>query len=75
MTVVRSTAPGFEKAMFGEVSLHRRSGWPELSYHVVVSYVGPVLQNFGARDPTAGELASNFSDKVLGNFDTEHIIK
>ena len=32
-------------------------------------------ENFGARDPTAGELASNFSDKVLGNFDTEHIIK
>jgi len=31
-------------------------------------------ENFGARDPTAGELASNFSDKVLGNYDTEHII-
>jgi hypothetical protein len=35
----------------------------------------PTTQNFGARDPTAGELASNFSDKVLGNWDTEHIIK
>ena len=33
------------------------------------------MQDFGARDPTAGELASNFSDKVLGNWDTEHIIK
>lgn len=32
-------------------------------------------QDFGARDPTPGELASNFSDKVLGNFDTEHIIR
>ena len=31
--------------------------------------------NFGARDPTPGELASNFSDKVLGNYDTAHIIK
>lgn len=30
---------------------------------------------FGARDPTAGELASNFGDKVLGNYNTEHIIK
>eukprot|EP00887_Chlorella_sp_A99_P006532 scaffold3.g6532.t1 len=34
-----------------------------------------VGEDFGARDPTVGELASNFSDKVLGNFDTEHIIK
>jgi 4a-hydroxytetrahydrobiopterin dehydratase len=32
-------------------------------------------ENFGARDPTAGEVASNFSEKVLGNFNTEHIIK
>lgn len=32
-------------------------------------------ENFGARDPTAGEVASNFADKVLGNFNTEHIIK
>ncbi|KAJ9523719.1 hypothetical protein QJQ45_020141 [Haematococcus lacustris] len=31
--------------------------------------------DFGARDPTAGELASNFSEKVLGNYDTAHIIK
>lgn len=35
----------------------------------------PQSQNFGARDPTAGEIASNFGDKVLGNWDTEHIIK
>lgn len=34
-----------------------------------------VGENFGARDATAGELASNFSEKVLGNFDTEHMIK
>eukprot|EP00877_Chromochloris_zofingiensis_P001434 jgi/Chrzof1/11291/Cz05g31090.t1 len=32
-------------------------------------------ENFGARDPTAGEIASNFGEKVLGNFNTEHIIK
>lgn len=31
--------------------------------------------NFGARDPTPGEIASNFTDKVLGNWDTAHIIK
>ncbi|KAH7619111.1 hypothetical protein Ndes2526B_g06064 [Nannochloris sp. 'desiccata'] len=34
-----------------------------------------VGEDFGARDPTAGELASNFSEKVLGNYDTEHIIR
>lgn len=32
-------------------------------------------QDFGARDPTAAELESNFSDKVLGNWNTDHIIK
>lgn len=32
-------------------------------------------QDFGARDATAGELESNFSEKVLGNFDTEHVIR
>lgn len=31
--------------------------------------------DFGARDPFAGEIESNFGDKVLGNYDTEHIIK
>jgi len=34
-----------------------------------------VGENFGARDPTAGEIESNFTEKVLGNWDTEHIIK
>lgn len=43
--------------------------------HASQCCAGCLLQNFGARDPTAGELASNFSDKVLGNFDTSHIIK
>ena len=32
-------------------------------------------QDFGARDPTAGEVASNFTDRVLGNADTSHIIR
>ena len=35
--------------------------------------MGPM--DFGARDPTAGEIASNFSEKVLGNWDTAHIIR
>lgn len=34
-----------------------------------------VGEDFGARDPTAGEIESNFTEKVLGNWDTEHIIK
>ena len=33
------------------------------------------MQNFGARDATAGEIESNFTDKVLGNADTSHIIR
>ena len=30
---------------------------------------------WGARDPTSSELESNFSDKVLGNWDTSHVIR
>lgn len=33
------------------------------------------LQGFGARDPRPEELASNFSDKVLGHYDTAHIVR
>ena len=33
------------------------------------------MQDFGARDPFAAELESNFSEKVIGNYDTEHIIR
>ncbi|CAD7704124.1 unnamed protein product [Ostreobium quekettii] len=32
-------------------------------------------EDFGARDPTAGELESGFASKVLGNANTEHQIK
>jgi hypothetical protein len=32
-------------------------------------------QDFGARDPFPAELESNFGDKVLGNYNTDHIIK
>lgn len=34
-----------------------------------------VGEDFGARDPFAGEIESNFGEKVLGNSDTEHIIR
>ncbi|KAK9811535.1 hypothetical protein WJX72_005498 [[Myrmecia] bisecta] len=30
---------------------------------------------FGARDPFPAEIASNFGDKVLGNWDTSHVIR
>jgi 4a-hydroxytetrahydrobiopterin dehydratase len=33
------------------------------------------LQDFGARDPTPGEIGSNFGEKIVMNWDTEHIIK
>lgn len=32
-------------------------------------------EDFGARDPYAAELESNFGEKVLGNWNTDHIIK
>ncbi|PSC76700.1 pterin-4-alpha-carbinolamine dehydratase [Micractinium conductrix] len=32
-------------------------------------------EDFGARDATAGEIGSNFGEKVLGNYNTEHVIK
>jgi 4a-hydroxytetrahydrobiopterin dehydratase len=35
----------------------------------------PRTQNFGARDPFAAEIESNFGDKVLGHYNTDHIIK
>jgi len=31
--------------------------------------------DWGARDATPGEIGSNFSEKVLGNWDTAHIIR
>jgi hypothetical protein len=33
------------------------------------------VQDFGARDPTPGEIGSNFGEKIVMNWDTEHIIK
>jgi hypothetical protein len=35
----------------------------------------PPKQDFGARDPYAAEIESNFGEKVLGNYNTDHIIK
>jgi 4a-hydroxytetrahydrobiopterin dehydratase len=32
-------------------------------------------EDFGARDPYAAEIESNFGEKVLGNYNTDHIIK
>lgn len=39
------------------------------------SWMSFCLQNFGARDPFAGEIETNFGEKVLGNYNTEHLIK
>jgi len=46
-----------------------------LGAHAACAVPSVRRQDFGARDPTAGELGSNFGDKVLGNYNTEHIIK
>lgn len=35
----------------------------------------PLPQDFGARDATAGEMGSNFAEKTLGNYNTDHVIK
>lgn len=32
-------------------------------------------EDFGARDATAGEMGSNFAEKTLGNYNTDHVIK
>lgn len=32
------------------------------------------LQDLGARDPTIGEIESDFSEKALWNWDTNHLI-
>ena len=34
-----------------------------------------MMQDFGARDPTAGEVGSGFGSKSLGNWDTAHVIR
>ena len=48
------------------------SRWPTV-FHPPSPTLTP--QDFGSRAPKAGELESNFSDKVLGNWDTAHIIR
>ena len=46
------------------------------AYVITASYIYLLsAQDFGARDPTAGEIGSNFTEKVLGNADTSHIIR
>jgi hypothetical protein len=35
--------------------------------------VGPGVQDFGARDATPGEKESNFSEKALYHYDTDHL--
>jgi hypothetical protein len=68
---MRSTAPGFERSIMGEVRWLSFFAWR----HSATSDAALQPQDFGARDPTAGELGSNFGEKVLGNWNTEHIIK
>lgn len=47
------------------------SGWIAGAVDPTAKLMG---EDFGARDPYAAELESNFTDKVLGNADTEHRI-
>jgi hypothetical protein len=76
-SVVVRSGWGIEKSFFGEVGPRCLSNWPgrlpQLLQHTDSRVVAP--QNMGARDPTPGELASNFGDKVLSNWDTNHLIK
>ncbi|GAX81768.1 hypothetical protein CEUSTIGMA_g9196.t1 [Chlamydomonas eustigma] len=51
----------------------RSTGWADPRHSI--SEKAMFGEDFGARDPTAGEIASNFSDNVLGNYDTAHVIK
>eukprot|EP00798_Chlamydomonas_sp_ICE-L_P016974 gene16974-23245_t len=51
----------------------RSTGWADPS--ALAAEKTMFGEDMGARDATAGELESNFSDKVIGNWDTEHLIK
>ena len=58
-----------ERALVGEVRTRR--GAPQKVYYSRC----PTTQNFGARDPFAGEVATDFGNKALGHASTEHIVK
>ncbi|GHP03163.1 hypothetical protein PPROV_000191800 [Pycnococcus provasolii] len=59
---------------------HARSSQGRSSRHVVRAGDGGNIDmniggDIGARDPYAAEVESNFASNVLGNADTEHIVK
>ena len=47
--------------------------WPLQSRHRLPHEA--ILQDFGARDPFPEEVASDFGNKTLGNYDTMHNIR
>eukprot|EP00884_Botryococcus_braunii_P000804 jgi/Botrbrau1/10724/Bobra.357_1s0025.1 len=52
-----------------------KSNGPNRSRRMFVNASGLDLGDLGARDPTPAEVASNFGEKVIGNWDTSHIIR
>ena len=49
----------------------RQSRFPTLGIHARTN----LAQGFGARDPYPEEIASDFGNKTLGNYDTEHLVR
>jgi hypothetical protein len=73
-----SQATNAEKAMFGTVSEPVDMAVADYSNFALEpqrTHQLTALQDFGARDPFAAEIESNFGEKVLGNYNTDHIIK
>ena len=63
--------PSTKQCSFSSSSSSSSSSSRKRNLHVIRANTGV---DFGARDPFPAEIESNFSDKVLGCWDTEHVI-
>lgn len=52
-----------------------RGAWRAKQCHLSLTQHASNAQDFGARDPFPGEIATNFTEKSFGNENTEHLIK
>jgi len=69
--------------VFGKTAAHRKRGASSIRFDVRANggvsreaeQMAGLGGDFGARDPTAGEIGSNFGTSTLGHADTDHIVK
>ena len=72
-----------KKCVFGKTAAHRKKGASSIRFDVRANggvsreaeQMAGLGGDFGARDPTAGEIGSNFGTSTLGHADTDHIVK